>query len=99
MIRVDPIQFGEENKMLFKEGSWYIFLDLGDFTKKGYYPRLAHRCDLVERMKRGKPYEWSKRHSCCLVFSNNNRMVCRDCKAIIPVVLNGFYNLAKWSFE
>ena len=99
MIRIDPMQFSKENKMLFQEGSWYIFLDLVDFTKNttDYYPRLAHRCDLVERMKHGKPYEWTERRSCCLMVIDNQ--VCRDCGAAIPEVFQGFFNLAKWSWE
>jgi len=99
MFRVDPMQFSKKNKMLFQEGSWFIFLDLADFTKdpEEYIPRLAHRCNQAEREKYGPPYKWNKRHTCCLVMVDNQ--VCKDCHAATPEVFQGFFNLADWSFN
>ncbi len=96
MNRVDAQQFNEKNKMLFQEDRWFIFLDFGDFTEKGkYYPRLAHKCNPVDRKKYGEA--WIKMYSCCLLILDNQ--VCRDCRAPVPRVFQGFFNLAKWSFE
>jgi len=95
MQRVDAHQFNEENKMLFQEGRWFIFLDLGDGLVKGFCPRLAHKCKTEDREKYKD--QWIKMYSCCLVIKDNQ--VCLDCHASVPRVFQGFFNLTKWSFE
>ena len=95
MVHIDAQQFNEENKLLFQDGRWFIFLDLGDGLVGGFSPRLAHLCEPEEREKYGEP--WIKMYSCCIAIADNQ--VCRDCRAPVPRVFQGFFNLTKWSFE
>lgn len=99
MQRVDKNQFTVENKMLFQDGDWYLFEDIGNFDapKQEYYPRTAHRCN--PETKFGNKGNWYRNstHKCCLVVTPNGN--CRDCNAPIPETFFGFYRLVKWSYE
>ncbi len=95
MQRIDHAQFSKENKMLFRKGSWFMFLDLGDFSSfsgREFYPRVAHKCD-----PRKKVTGSLNRQACCLVMNEDG--VCFDCGERIPEAFEGFYNLAKWGMR
>lgn len=97
MRRIDSQQFNEDNKMIFQEDRWFIFLDHGDGALNTYYPRLAHKCKYKDREKHRNLWDTKKYYTCCLVILENE--VCRDCHTSVPKTFSGFFNLTKWGYE